>query len=246
MARGCGHVEAGERDRHHGECARREHSEPYPSRCGLRHVVRVRRHEGSPAEQERCPRKARECFVDPRRRRRLRCTVATRCNRALARMRAAEERRWAALGLPGVRKYNPAGSRPPMTYCVAIQVNDGLVFASDTRTSAGVDDVRTYSKMHVFEFPGERSLVVLSAGNLATTHAILAQTRRDLENPGAPLSLRTARCMYDAAEYLDGVSTRADGHRRAGPVRGRRPARDAHPGRADPRRATRALSDLPR
>ena len=96
-----------------------------------------------------------------------------------------------------------------MTYCVAIQVNDGLVFASDTRTSAGVDDVRTYSKMHVFEFPGERSLVVLSAGNLATTHAILAQTRRDLENPGAPLSLRTARCMYDAAEYLGGVSTRA-------------------------------------
>ena len=96
-----------------------------------------------------------------------------------------------------------------MTYCVAIGVNDGLVFASDTRTSAGVDDVRTYSKMHVFEFPGERSLVVLSAGNLATTHAILAQTRRDLENPGAPLSLRTARCMYDAAEYLGGVSTRA-------------------------------------
>ena len=51
--------------------------------------------------------------------------------------------------------------------------------------------------------------LTLSAGNLATTHAILAQTRRDLENPGAPLSLRTARCMYDAAEYLGGVSTRA-------------------------------------
>src|SRR2546427_3409513 len=96
-----------------------------------------------------------------------------------------------------------------MTYCVATQVNDGLVFASDTRTSAGVDDVRTYSKMHVLEFPGERSLVILSAGNLATTHAILAQTRRDLENPEAPLSLRTARCMYDAAEYLGGVSTHA-------------------------------------
>src|SRR5206468_7930407 len=98
---------------------------------------------------------------------------------------------------------------PSMTYCVATQVNDGLVFASDTRTSAGVDDIRTYSKMHVLEFPGERSLVILSAGNLATTHAILAQTRRDLENPEAPVSLRTARCMYDAAEYLGGVSTRA-------------------------------------
>jgi len=96
-----------------------------------------------------------------------------------------------------------------MTYCVAIQVNDGLVFASDTRTSAGVDDIRTYSKMHVFEFPGERSLVLLSAGNLATTHAILAQMRRDLDNPEAPVSLRSARGMYDAAEYVGGVSTRA-------------------------------------
>jgi putative proteasome-type protease len=96
-----------------------------------------------------------------------------------------------------------------MTYCVAIKVNDGLVFASDTRTSAGVDDVRTYNKMHVFEFPGERALVVLSAGNLATTHGILAQTRRDLDDPNAPVSLRTARCMYDAAEYLGGISTRA-------------------------------------
>jgi len=95
-----------------------------------------------------------------------------------------------------------------MTYCVAIQVNDGLVFASDTRTSAGVDDVRTYNKMHLFEFPGERILVVLSAGNLATTHAILAQARRDLDNPQAPVSLRTAGGMYDAAEYLGGVSTR--------------------------------------
>jgi len=95
-----------------------------------------------------------------------------------------------------------------MTYCVAVQVDDGLVFASDTRTSAGVDDVRTYNKMHVFEFPGERVLIALSAGNLATTHAILAQVRRDLDNPQAPVSLRTAGCMYDAAEYLGGVSTR--------------------------------------
>jgi len=96
-----------------------------------------------------------------------------------------------------------------MTYCVAVQVNDGLVFASDTRTSAGVDDVRTYNKMHVFDSPGERVLVVLSAGNLATTHSILAQARRDLANPQAPVSLLSARCMYDAAEYLGGVSTRA-------------------------------------
>ena len=70
-----------------------------------------------------------------------------------------------------------------MTYCVAIQVNDGLVFASDTRTSAGVDDVRTYTKMHAFEFPGERVLVILSAGNLATTHTIVANLKRELRAP---------------------------------------------------------------
>jgi putative proteasome-type protease len=63
--------------------------------------------------------------------------------------------------------------------------------------------------MHVFEVPGERVLIALSAGNLATTHAILAQLRRDFDSAAAPLSLRTARCMYDAAEYLGGVSTRA-------------------------------------
>jgi len=96
-----------------------------------------------------------------------------------------------------------------MTYCVAVQVNDGLVFASDTRTSAGVDDVRTYSKMHVFDVPGERVLIALSAGNLATTHAILAQLRRDFDNPEVPISFRTVRSMYDAAEYLGGASTRA-------------------------------------
>ena len=95
-----------------------------------------------------------------------------------------------------------------MTYCVAAQVNDGLVFASDTRTSAGVDDVRTYNKMHVFDVPGERVLILLSAGNLATTHAILAQLRRDFDNTAVPLSLRTASSMYDAAEYVGDVSTR--------------------------------------
>jgi putative proteasome-type protease len=96
-----------------------------------------------------------------------------------------------------------------MTYCVAIKVNDGLVFAADTRTAAGVDDVRTYNKLHTFEFAGDRVFVVLSAGNLATTQAILAQIQRDLENPQPPTSLCLVRHMYDAAEYVGQISTRA-------------------------------------
>lgn len=95
-----------------------------------------------------------------------------------------------------------------MTYCVAIKVNDGLVFAGDTRTSAGVDDVRTYNKLHTFEFPGERVFVVLSAGNLATTQAVLTNLRRDVDND-APVNLRTLRHMYDAAEYVGQLSVRS-------------------------------------
>jgi putative proteasome-type protease len=96
-----------------------------------------------------------------------------------------------------------------MTYCVAIKVNDGLVFAADTRTSAAVDDVRTYNKIHAFEFPGDRVFVVMTAGNLATTQAVLAQARRDIDAGPGTTSLATVRHMYDAAEYLGGVSVRA-------------------------------------
>jgi putative proteasome-type protease len=96
-----------------------------------------------------------------------------------------------------------------MTYCVAIKVNEGLVFAADTRTSAGVDDVRTYNKLHVFEFAGERVFVVLSAGNLATTQAVLAHIKRDLDDPNAAVSLRRVRHMFDAAEYVGALSVKA-------------------------------------
>ncbi|HZR34311.1 MAG TPA: peptidase [Nevskia sp.] len=96
-----------------------------------------------------------------------------------------------------------------MTYCVAIKVNEGLVFAADTRTAAGVDDVRTYNKMHTFEFPGERVFVVLSAGNLATTQYVLAQAQRDIGDPNAAVSLRNVRHMFDAADYLGQLSVRA-------------------------------------
>lgn len=96
-----------------------------------------------------------------------------------------------------------------MTYCVAIKVNEGLVFAADTRTAAGVDDVRTYNKMHTFVFPGDRVFVVLSAGNLATTQYVLAQAQRDINDPSVAVSLRTVRHMFDAADYLGQLSVRA-------------------------------------
>jgi len=59
-----------------------------------------------------------------------------------------------------------------MTYCVAMRLDAGLVFLSDSRTNAGVDQISTFRKMTVFEHPGERLLVLLSAGNLAITQAV--------------------------------------------------------------------------
>jgi putative proteasome-type protease len=91
-----------------------------------------------------------------------------------------------------------------MTYCVAITVDEGLVFASDSRTNAGVDQVSTYSKMHTFS--GEdRQIVILSAGNLATTQAVMAQIARDV-NQGAPLHIHSVHSMAEVAEYVGNVS----------------------------------------
>ncbi|MBK5942630.1 proteasome-type protease [Halorhodospira sp. 9621] len=92
-----------------------------------------------------------------------------------------------------------------MTYCLAIAVDEGLVFASDSRTHAGVDQVSTYSKMFAYARPGERNLVVLSAGNLATTQAVVRRLNRDWQS-GAEPSLATAATLEDAAEYLGEVS----------------------------------------
>lgn len=95
-----------------------------------------------------------------------------------------------------------------MTYCVAIKLNDGLVFAADSRTSAGVDDVSIYSKLHVFEVPDERFFVLLSAGNLATTQAVVNQLRRDMDDADALESLKTLARVDDAAAYVGRINRR--------------------------------------
>jgi len=93
-----------------------------------------------------------------------------------------------------------------VTYCLAIQLKDHLVFASDSRTSAGVDNVTVYSKMHPFPLGDDRLFVILSAGNLATTQAVMSRIQRDLDNPHADESLRTADYLFDAAHYVGRIS----------------------------------------
>ncbi len=93
-----------------------------------------------------------------------------------------------------------------MTYCLAINVNDGIVFCSDSRTNAGTDNVGTYSKLHTFAWPGERFFVLLSAGNLATTQAVVKKLNSDIPAGLSP-NLLTVNSMQEAADYVGIVST---------------------------------------
>lgn len=92
-----------------------------------------------------------------------------------------------------------------MTYCVAIAVTQGLVFASDSRTNAGPDQVSVFGKMHVLLEEPDRYFVLLSAGNLGTTQAVRTRIRHDLEFDRRP-NLRTVQNLSEAADYLGAVN----------------------------------------
>ena len=94
-----------------------------------------------------------------------------------------------------------------MTYCVGIKLNAGLVFLSDSRTNAGVDHISTFRKMIVYEQPGDRVMVLLSAGNLSISQSVREilqiEELRDSRNPGAPpVTIWNATSMFDAARVL--------------------------------------------
>lgn len=91
-----------------------------------------------------------------------------------------------------------------MTYCVGIALREGLVFVSDSRTNAGVDQVATHSKMYTFGVTGERQFVVLSAGNLATTQSVISELRHDIEK-GASVNLMNVARTVEAADYVGEV-----------------------------------------
>ncbi len=86
-----------------------------------------------------------------------------------------------------------------MTYCVGALLNEGIVFASDSRTHAGVDNFASFCKMTVFERAGDRVLVMLSSGNLAGTQAVISVLRQKNEVPEGSPNLWTARTMFDVA-----------------------------------------------
>jgi putative proteasome-type protease len=92
-----------------------------------------------------------------------------------------------------------------MTYCVGIKLNAGLVFLSDSRTNAGVDNISTFRKMIVYEKPGDRFMVLLSAGNLSISQSvreILQVEQLKERDEGNTVTIWNAKSMFDACRVL--------------------------------------------
>ncbi|NCQ25132.1 MAG: peptidase [Rhodobacteraceae bacterium CG17_big_fil_post_rev_8_21_14_2_50_63_15] len=109
-----------------------------------------------------------------------------------------------------------------MTYCVGLCLDRGVVFMSDTRTNAGLDNISTFRKMHRWQIPGERAMVLLTAGNLATTQSVVslleertkAHDERDPTILSVPSMFQAARLvattLRDVIETHSSTGQRAD------------------------------------
>lgn len=108
-----------------------------------------------------------------------------------------------------------------MTYCVGLMLNRGLVFMSDTRTNSGVDNISTFRKMFTWEVPGDRSITLMTAGNLATTQAVVSLLEERGKEPGERKpGILEAPSMFQVATLVGGllkevISTHAEGGPRA-------------------------------
>jgi len=90
-----------------------------------------------------------------------------------------------------------------MTYCVGMKLERGLVFMSDTRTNAGVDNISVFKKMHSWEVPGERVITLMSAGNLATTQSVVSMLEERSKAPSERNpSILEAPSMFQIARMV--------------------------------------------
>lgn len=101
-----------------------------------------------------------------------------------------------------------------MTYCAATMLDAGIVFASDSRTNAGVDNISTFKKMKVFERPGNRMIATLCSGNLAITQATLNHLEHHSRRSEDGSNLFNVSSMYEVAELI-GNALREVRHRDA-------------------------------
>ena len=89
-----------------------------------------------------------------------------------------------------------------MTYCVGVMLDAGMVFASDSRTNAGVDHVSSYRKMHLFAAEGERVIVVLSSGNLSVTQSTISLLDQHARDSDSHKTVMNAGSLYEVAELV--------------------------------------------
>ena len=92
-----------------------------------------------------------------------------------------------------------------MTYCVGIKTNDGLVFASDSRTNAGLDNVNIYSKMFTHDV-GDRTVVIVTSGNLGTSQAVYKSIEKDLASSSGIMNLNTCKDFEQIASYIGSLN----------------------------------------
>lgn len=91
-----------------------------------------------------------------------------------------------------------------MTYCVGMKIDSGMVLLSDTRTNAGLDNISTYRKMFFFEEPGERVIIIMTAGSLSVTQTTLSRLQEAVEDPesDATTSIMKAESMLQVATII--------------------------------------------
>jgi len=89
-----------------------------------------------------------------------------------------------------------------MTYCVGLALANGMVLLADTRTSAGVDNISTFSKMHLFQIPDERFIVLMTAGNLAISQAVVNLLHEGIKSEERTETLYTVPTMFRAAQLV--------------------------------------------
>src|SRR6185369_6061206 len=92
-----------------------------------------------------------------------------------------------------------SGDATPMTYCLGIITQEGLVMASDSRSNAGYDQVNVCRKMYTFVVPGERVLIALTSGSLSLTQSVITLLKRDFEQGQG---LAKAPSLYDACRVI--------------------------------------------
>ncbi len=93
-----------------------------------------------------------------------------------------------------------------MTYCVGVKLQAGMLFASDSRTNAGIDQIAQFRKTYVFAEPGERVIYLLSAGNLSVTQSVINQIERSRHAADDQFSLWNAASLFDVATLIgDGM-----------------------------------------